>query len=122
MAAVDAACVASGAAVGAVLRWRLSSSARFPSPPWATCSINVTGSLFLGSLAAFGAGGRLSPRARLLLGTGLAGGFTTFSTFALDTVQLAEAGRWGAAAAYVAASNVGAVGGAGLAYKLAKRR
>lgn len=43
-----------------------------------------------------------SSRTRLLLGTGLLGGFTTFSTFAVDAVLLADAGRPAVAAAYVA--------------------
>ena len=48
-------------------------------------------------------GSRLTPRQKLLLGTGLCGGFTTFSTFAVDVVALWSAGKVGTAAALVTA-------------------
>lgn len=63
---------------------------------WMTAAINVVGSFLLGALV-----GRLAslapPRARrwrVLLGTGVLGGFTTYSAFALDVVEAAGAGRW----------------------------
>jgi CrcB protein len=78
-----------GGFAGAIARYRLSAavSKRFPSLlPYGTLSINALGSLLLGILAGHGFG----ESARLLLGTGFMGAFTTFSTFKLESVNLAQ--------------------------------
>lgn len=63
--------------------------------PWGTALVNLTGALLLGALA--GAGGRLGVDAQLL-GTGFLGGFTTFSTWMVESVRLGqEGGRVGLA-------------------------
>jgi CrcB protein len=107
--------VAAGSAVGGVLRFGLGVwlQQRTPAFPWATLLINVTGSLLLGFLATwtFEHAGA-SPELRALLTTGLCGGYTTFSTFSLETVALAEQGAWGRAAWYVTLSVVLSVGAA----------
>ena len=64
--------------------------------PLGTTVINVTGSLVLGFVTAIGSG--LGPWA-VILGTGLLGGYTTFSTASYETVRLALEGRWRAAVA-----------------------
>ena len=89
--------IALGGALGSLLR----SAMAFAVPgPGATITVNVAGSLAMGWLfSALGQG----PWAPFLL-TGLLGGFTTFSAFSLDALRLLEAGRAGAAMAYVAAS------------------
>jgi len=64
--------------------------------PWATILINILGSLVIGFLATFtGPEGRLPAPldARALLIVGLCGGFTTFSAFSLQTLDLARDGR-----------------------------
>lgn len=79
--------------------------------PYGTLAVNVIGSLVMGLLAEYFAfKGGLSQELRLLLTTGLLGGFTTFSTFSLDTVVLWERGQGGVAMAYVALSLVLSVG------------
>ena len=95
--------VATGGAAGCVLRYlvgvaMLGVSGTFP---WGTLSINVAGSFLLGALL-----GALPPEhaGRLLFGTGFCGGFTTFSTFSIETVALMEHGEHGRASAYLAAS------------------
>lgn len=96
-----------GAALGAVLRWRLdwSMSRRWPGPlPWATLSINVIGSFALSLLVGLFAIGNAGEPLVALLGTGVCGGFTTFSTFAYEVIDLVRRGRWGGAVAYVALS------------------
>ncbi|OHV72793.1 fluoride efflux transporter CrcB [Ensifer sp. LCM 4579] len=73
--------------------------------PFGTLTVNVVGSLAMGVLAGYFAfRGELSQEARLFLTTGVLGGFTTFSTFSLDTISLWERGQWMAAAIYVVAS------------------
>lgn len=79
--------------------------------PYGTLAVNVIGSLVMGLLVEYLAfKGGLSQELRLLLTTGLLGGFTTFSTFSLDTIVLWERGQGGVAMAYVALSIVLSVG------------
>lgn len=73
--------VAAGGALGAVARYGLSTA--FPGL-WTIAVINIAGSLLLGVLAALVGPDRLL---RLFLGVGVLGGFTTFSTFAVDAVR-----------------------------------
>ncbi len=66
--------------------------------PLGTTVINVSGSFLLGVLTGAVAARLLPPEWGVILGTGLLGGYTTFSTASLETVRLALAGRWRAAA------------------------
>jgi fluoride exporter len=102
--------VAAGGAVGAWLRFLVAIGwTRAIGPvaasafPWATLTVNVAGSfamgLLVGWLARFGAQGEA---ARLLLGVGVLGGFTTFSAFSLEFALLVERGTILTAAGYVA--------------------
>lgn len=69
--------------------------------PWTTATINLIGSALLGALlAALDRRPAWRP-ARPFLGTGVIGGFTTFSTFAVDNARLLQDGRLALAAAYV---------------------
>ena len=73
--------------------------------PYGTLLINVVGCLAMGILAEFFlARSGLSQDLKLFLTTGIIAGFTTFSTFSLDTVLLVERGQWNLAALYVVAS------------------
>jgi fluoride exporter len=105
--------VALGSALGGVLRYALDLLARGRTGDEATWGIvvaNVLGSFCIGlSFALLPAGA-----ARTFVATGVLGGFTTFSTFSLHAVTYAQQGRWGLAAAYVAGSLVGALGGCAL--------
>jgi len=58
--------------------------------PWKTLFINVAGSFILGLLYGIAAQKQLPPFLLLFLGTGLCGGFTTYSTFAVQTARLIE--------------------------------
>ncbi len=85
--------------------------------PWGTLAVNLIGGLLMGVLV--GVLARASDgdeQARLLLGVGVLGGFTTFSAFGLETWLMIERGQVAVAFAYVAASVIGAVAltGAGL--------
>jgi len=96
--------VALGGALGATARYLLSGvavRALGPSIPWGIFTANVLGSFLLGLLV-----GALALRQetgqewRLFLGTGVLGGFTTFSTFAVDTVEMLERKAYAQAATY----------------------
>ena len=86
--------------------------------PYATLFENVSGSIVMGVLAAlFAFRGGIPQHWQLFLTTGILGGYTTFSTFSLDTALLYERGEIGLAAAYVLLSVALSIGGlfAGLA-------
>jgi CrcB protein len=73
--------------------------------PWATLTVNVVGSFAMGLLAGWLARyGSHGEAWRLLLGVGVLGGFTTFSSFSLEFALMVERGTLGLAALYVAAS------------------
>ena len=86
-----------------------------PGFPWWTLSINIAGSLLMGllvgTLARSSDGGE---SARLFIGVGILGGFTTFSSFSMEFWMLFERGQNTQAAAYVLASVIGAILACGL--------
>ena len=69
-------------------------------------AINLLGSFLIGILTGLILKGALAPRWELLLKTGFCGGFTTFSTFALESQGLIDKGAYGAAAFYMGISLV----------------
>lgn len=93
-----------GGAIGAFLR--ASVGAIWPVHPMvATWGINVVGCLVLGFFNAYAArSGRVPETVRLGFGTGVMGGFTTFSTFSVQGVTLMQHGAWGEMALYVLGS------------------
>lgn len=92
--------VAVGSAAGGVARYGLSgvvARAFGETFPWGTLLVNVLGSLLIGFVATVtGQDGRLlaSPATRVLWLPGFFGGFTTFSSFSLQTLGLAQDGEW----------------------------
>lgn len=75
--------------------------------PWGTLVVNLVGSLLIGIFAAVtGPEGRLlvSPLIRQTVTIGLLGGFTTFSSFSLQTLSLAQGGEWSRVAANIVLS------------------
>ena len=101
--------ILAGAALGAPARWFVDGfvQARHDSVfPWGTFTVNALGSFALGLLLGASVEGETMLRLVALLGTGFCGAFTTFSTFAYESVVLAEEGSSGIAAASVLASVV----------------
>jgi CrcB protein len=105
--------VALGGALGTLGRFCLSlaASTQFgESFPWGTLIINITGSFAIGFFATLtDTGGTLlvRPEMRAFFMIGLCGGYTTFSSFSLQTLRLAQGGQWLGAGANIVASNVG---------------
>jgi CrcB protein len=87
--------VAVGGGVGAALRFLLDGvvKARVTGFPLGTVVINVSGSLVLGVLTGLGQAGTIPLPVVAVLGTGMMGGYTTFSTASVETVQLLRSGK-----------------------------
>jgi CrcB protein len=92
--------VALGGALGSVARYGVNDlvvrwlGGKFP---WGTLLVNISGSFAIGlfaSLAGGASGWLVSPAARTFLMAGFCGGFTTFSAFSLQTLDLARQGAW----------------------------
>ena len=83
-----------GGSIGAVLRYLITSSWKTNSFPFQTLFINITGCLLIGIVLALSEKTNLlSNEAKLFLATGVCGGFTTFSTFSAENVQLLKSGE-----------------------------
>lgn len=117
--------VAVGGALGSMARfWMSAFVAELLGPqfPWGTILINILGSFVIGFFATFtGAGGRfvVSFDARAFVMVGICGGFTTFSSFSLQTLDLARSGHWLWAAGNIVLSVVLCLVGVWLGYLLA---
>ena len=102
--------VAAGSILGGLARYLVSLAMDTgPGFPWATLFINATGSFIIGLFATLsGPDGRLfaSVQQRQFVMTGFCGGYTTFSTFSLETFKLYHSGMAHTASAYIATSVV----------------
>ena len=113
-----------GGAIGAGFRYHLSRVAAVnmgETFPWGTWIANLLGGLLAGLLAGFliGEGARGEPL-RLFLGVGVLGGFTTFSAFSLEAVQMIHRGEVAMAASYAVSSVAGSVALAFLGFWLSR--
>jgi CrcB protein len=119
--------VALGSIVGAVARFLVSvlSVSQFGDGfPWGTLFVNVTGSFAIGFYAALtGPDGRLlvSARQRLFVMVGICGGYTTFSSFSLETLRLAQSGNIRTAFVYLLVSAITWIASVWIGYALAAR-
>lgn len=120
----ELAAIFAGGAIGAVARAELVEliPPTAGSWPWATFLANILGALLLGYFVT-----RLQERLPLssyrrpLLGTGLCGAFTTFSTMQLELLEMLDRGRWELAVAYALASVVAGLAAVALATNLVRR-
>ena len=102
--------IALGGALGSVARFWMSGviAVRFDSKfPWGTIFVNITGSFLIGIFAAWSeTGGRLAEATTLrqFLVVGICGGYTTFSAFSVQTLDLMRSGHWFAATGNVLGS------------------
>jgi CrcB protein len=104
--------VMAGGALGAALRYALARALPLDTAwPWPTFITNVAGGLLMGLLSAWLLrSGPAGESARLLLGVGLLGGFTTFSAFSLEMAKMMDQGQVSLAAGYGLASVILALG------------
>jgi len=112
-----------GGGVGAAARHgvnRAAAALAGPNYPWGTLAVNVMGCLVMGMLTSwFAFRGETAPQPlRLLLTTGVLGGFTTFSAFSAESLALLERGRFELALAHTLAHVVGALACAALGARL----
>jgi CrcB protein len=115
--------VALGGATGAVLRHVVGLAViRWAGKgfPLATLLVNVVGSLLLGYVLAESHRAPFTPEVRALIGTGLCGALTTFSTFSVESMRLLERGQYGAVALSVVANLALGLLGAALGTWLAR--
>ncbi len=110
----DCMAVGAGGFIGSVLRYAVSLMPFFSRHelPLQTLIVNVAGAFIIGFIAgSMGNGGKLDGRTVLFLRTGFCGGFTTFSTFSLESLGLIESGRTGLFIVYTLMSLIMCIAG-----------
>lgn len=109
MKSVNCVIVGIGGFIGAVIRYLIGLIPVSPQNgfPVKTLLINIVGAFVIGLTVAVGAKKEWNPQLILFLKVGICGGFTTFSSFALETNQLIEQGDIWSAGLYVALSIIG---------------
>ncbi|MFE5670756.1 fluoride efflux transporter CrcB [Agromyces sp. NPDC056523] len=109
-------------AVGAVIRYALSRAypVRPGHLPGGILIVNVAGSLVAGAVIGLAERAAVSDDVRLILLTGFCGGLTTFSTWSVETIELADGGRWRAAILNVVVTLVLGLGAAVAGYVIAR--
>jgi CrcB protein len=101
--------VAFGGAIGSLARYFVASALQSPAIqfPWGIFVVNISGGFLMGIVVELSAlKFNVSPELRAFLTVGVLGGYTTFSTFSLDSALLIERGAYASAAAYVVGSAV----------------
>ncbi len=118
-------CIAAGGGAGALCRYALSGVCQSASGvmfPIGTLTVNVLGCLLIGILGAVFASPQLvREEIRLFLMIGLLGGFTTFSTFGFETLELMNDRQFSLAAANVALSNTLGLAAVWIGYRMTER-
>lgn len=104
-------------ALAALLRFQLT---RVVTTPWGVLVVNVLGSAIGGMVLGLAERGAMGADIRLILLGGLCGGLTTFSTFSVETIQLAIDRKWRVAALSVGLNLVLGIGAAALGYAITR--
>ena len=107
-----------GGGIGSVCRYALGGliqSRTHPAFPVGTLVVNVLGCLIIGLLTRQFLNMQTDAMAKAALVTGFCGGFTTFSTFSLETVGMISGGEWGKASLYVGLSVLACIAGTAIA-------
>jgi CrcB protein len=115
--------VALGGMTGSVLRYLVGVffvSKAWGSFPWATFTVNISGSLVMGLVAGVAVRYSTVQSWYLLVATGFCGGFTTFSALSNESITMLRTQQWGALALYLSATLILGIGAAALGYSLTK--
>ena len=107
-----------GGAVGSVLRYSMQRFINTASIPYGTLLVNLAGCFLIGLLWGLLSKNSISQSGSLLLMSGFCGGFTTFSAFTYEGVQMMQDNRWILLAVYVSASVFGGLVATFTGYKL----
>jgi CrcB protein len=109
-----------GGMMGAVARYFLGILIKSATFPYATGLVNILGALLMGIVMGLAVKGQISPSLRLFLATGICGGFTTFSAFAWENLELLQQHRYGSFLVYTAGTLVLGIIATATGYLLAK--
>ena len=112
--------VGAGGALGAIGRWGFSLLPFQGEFPLLTLATNLLGAVLIGFIAGLAGRGGLSSGWTLFWKTGVCGGFTTFSTFSLESLTLLEKGRWLLGGSYMVLSVALCLLGAALGQRLSR--
>jgi CrcB protein len=109
-----------GGAIGSVLRYLFSQMIKSASFPLATFTVNIIGSFLIGIIIALSIKhSAFNSQWKIFLATGLCGGFTTFSSFSFENLQLIQEGKWLTSLIYIAGSILLGIIATGIGYKIA---
>ena len=111
-----------GSFIGGVLRYSISlmMQSRLQHFPWNTFLVNIVGCFLIGLLFGYADKSGMSANLKLFLGTGLLGGFTTFSAFSMESFRMLQLNAYGNVAMYVLGSVVFGLGATFLGVLLGK--
>lgn len=108
-----------GGALGSIVRYFISLLLAGKTFPFATFTVNILGSFAIGIFIAFSLKNNgFDNNWKLFLATGICGGFTTFSAFALENVQLLQSGKALTALSYIALSVILGIAATFLGFKI----
>jgi CrcB protein len=113
-----------GAGFGGVLRYAIGNIIKWngTSFPWATFVVNIIGSFLIGIILAYSLKNEtFSTNYKLLLTTGICGGFTTFSALSAESLQLIKQGNWMLALAYIICSIVLGIVACGIGFQMIEK-
>jgi CrcB protein len=113
-----------GAGFGGVLRYAIGNIIKWngTSFPWATFVVNIIGSFLIGIILAYSLKNEtFTTNYKLLLTTGVCGGFTTFSALSAESLQLIKQGNWMLALAYIICSIVLGIVACGIGFQMIEK-
>ena len=108
-----------GGGIGSMLRFGTALLINNKLFPYATFAVNIIGCFIIGVVFALSfKEGALSNNWKVFLTAGICGGFTTFSAFSLENMELLQSGKYGMAIAYIGLSIILGIGATFLGYQL----
>ena len=109
-----------GGMLGAISRYLFGLFIKSDTFPYATGVVNIAGALMMGLIMGLSIKGQISPNLRLFLATGICGGFTTFSAFAWENLELLQQQRYGSFLGYTFGTLALGMAATAIGYLLAK--